>query len=159
MSNNEDLFLILLKLKSYLISLLDDIPAGDENLAFTEEFLDRKYPGLKEEVLDLLSANQIFTDSQIAFDEKIHLRFRDMVEVGHAQVNLKDLLEKYNIQNVEESLHEKTVDNLKSAREQKLKEVVSILLQLARIWSHRNIIENRIDDFFPFRGGKFNPAR
>lgn len=146
-SEQFELFLILLKLRSYLVSLIDHPSEGKDSLAITEEFLERKYPERKAEVLELFSLHKINSDSQIAFDEKIHLRFKEIIKESVKSFQLSNILEKFQIESVDETIKEKTVEELRLAREQKLKEIVSVLLQLARIWTQRSDLENDVDDF------------
>jgi hypothetical protein len=146
-SEQFELFVILLKLKSYLISLLDD-PALDYNsFDYTEEYLLRKYPERKEEVLELLITNKIENDAQIAFNENIQSKFKEMVIAIDSPHKLSEILNKFQIAAIKDSAKEITLDDIKLSREQKLKEIVSVLLQLARIWTRRNEIENSIEDF------------
>lgn len=146
-SEKFDLFLILLKLKSYLVSLVDH-PESDINpFEYTEEYLERKYPERKEEIMDLLLSYHIHSDVEIAFDEKIHLKFKDMVKAKEESNNLLSILEKFNIELIQESVKEKTLDEIKSAREEKLKQIVTLLVQLARVWTQRSELENNVEDF------------
>lgn len=148
MSNEQfDLFLILLKLKSYLVSLLDHPSLDGESLEYTEEFLDRKFPDRKDEILELLYSFNIRSDSEIAFDEKIHHKFKEMVKGKEKAFQLSSILEKLNIDSIEETIKDRTIEEIKIARDQKLKEIVSVLLQLARIWAKRSEIEGEFDNF------------
>lgn len=142
-----DLFLILLKLKSYLVSLLDHPSSGSGSLDITEEFLDRKFPERKEEIIELLTSFNIKSDSQIAFDEKIHHKFKEIVRGREKAFQLSSILEKFHIDSIEETVKERRVEEFKNARDQKLKEIVSVLLQLARIWAQRSDIESDVDNF------------
>ena len=75
-AEKNNLFLTLLKLKSYLVSMIDD-PAGHYgNLKMAEQYLDIKFPDRKNEIINLLEDNNIYSDSEIAFDEKIIFKFR-----------------------------------------------------------------------------------
>lgn len=142
-----DLFLILLRLKSYLVSLLDHPSMGSDNLDYTDEFLERKYPERKTEILELLVSNNINCDSEIAFDEKIHTKFKEIIKGKEKAFHLSTILEKLHIENIEETTREKTIEELRSSRDQKLREIVSALLQLARIWSQRSELEEYVDHF------------
>ena len=146
-SEQFDLFLILLKLKSYLVSLVDSPEAEGNPFEFTEEYLDRKYPDKKEEIIGLLTSFNIHSDADIAFDEKIHLKFKEMVKTREGAYNLSSILEKFNIDTIQESMREKTLDEVKSAREDKLKQIVALLVQLARIWTQRSELEDNAEDF------------
>lgn len=145
-SEQFDLFLILLRLKSYLVSLIDH-PAAAEDYSFTEEFLERKYPDRKEEIIELLVNYDIHSDAEIAFNEKIHYKFRDMVRGRENASRLTNILEKFHIDSIENTVREKAFEELKLAREQKLKEIVSVLLQLARVWTQRSGLEENVDNF------------
>lgn len=142
-----DLFVILLKLKSYLISLMDDASLEYTGFEYSEEFLIRKYPERKEEILELLKANEIESDGQIAFNENIQQKFKEIIIGLESSQKLSDILEKFQIVSISDTLKEITLDSIKQAREQKLKEIVSILLQLARIWAKRTEIESNIENF------------
>ncbi len=146
-SEQFDIFLILLKLKSYLVSLVDNIEVGNNPFEFTEEYLDRKCPDRKEEIMELLSTHNIRSDVEIAFDEKMHLKFKEMVKAREGAYSLSFILEKFNIESIQESIRERTLDEVKSAREEKLKQVVTLLVQLARIWTQRSELENIVEDF------------
>lgn len=139
-----EIFLILLRLKSYLISLMDDSKVEYEGFEFTNEYLDRKFPEQKEEVLQLLISNNIMSDAQIAFDEKIHERFKEILKEEEPHTDLTSILEKFHIEAVPSSIKDKTLDNYRIIRDQKLKEIISILLQIARVWTQRNEIEDDI---------------
>ncbi len=142
-----DIFIILLKLKSYLISMIDDPAHGYDGFELSEEYLSRKYPERKDEILELLAANKISSDAEIAFDELIHQKFKEIVTRLEPSVKLSEILDKYNIIAFNDSIREKVLDEMKHYRDQKLKEIVSVLLQLARIWTQRNEIENNIENF------------
>jgi hypothetical protein len=143
-SEQFDLFLILLKLKLYLVSLVVE---SENAFEFTEEFLERKYPERKKEVMELLNLSKIHSDVQIAFDEKIHLKFRDMIQVKESAAGLSEILERFNIESIRESNKEKALYEIKNAREDKIKQIVALLFQLARIWTQRSELENNVEDF------------
>jgi len=146
-SNKHDLLIILLKLRSYLVSMIDDPTVHSNDFEYSEEFLLRKYPQHKDEIIELLSMNNINSDVQIAFDENIHQKFREIILGSETSEKLSIILDKFQIMAIKDSLNDKTLDDLKLNRERKLKEIISILLQLARLWSQRSEIENKIEDF------------
>ena len=74
--DKENLFLILLKLKSYLVSMIDEPADNYSNLKLAEEYLELKFPEKKNKIIRLLEDNNIYSDSEIAFDEKIITKFR-----------------------------------------------------------------------------------
>lgn len=120
MSNEHfELFLILLKIKSYLISLIDHPSMGSDSLEYTEEFLDRKFPNRKQEILELLYSFDISSDSDIAFDEKIHHKFKEMVKGKEKAYQLSSILEKLNIDSIQDTIKDKTIEEIKLARDEK----------------------------------------
>jgi hypothetical protein len=127
--------------------MIDDPSMEYNGFDYTEEYLLRKYPERKEEVLELLISNKIESDAQIAFSEDIQHKFKEMIIGLESPHKLPEILDRYQIAAIQDTLKEKTLDNFKLIREQKLKEIVSVLLQLARIWTKRNEIENNIEDF------------
>jgi hypothetical protein len=70
-----------------------------------------------------------------------------MVKGKEKAVQLSSILENLHINSIEETIKEKTLEENRRAREQKLKEIVSVLLQLARIWTKRNEIENEFNQY------------
>lgn len=74
-SQKQDLFFILLRLKSYLISLIDKAENCENEFKFTEEFLERCFPEEKTEIINILEDNKIYGDCDIVFNDKIHLVF------------------------------------------------------------------------------------
>ncbi len=147
MNSGIDTYLVFIKIKSYLVSLLDDSSSGTDSLQLTEEFLDRKYPGQKEYIMEILVSNDIISDEQIAFDENILSKFKDIANADNNSVSLEEILKNFNIESIEKTLSEKSIQTFKQAREQKTKEIITILFQLARIWSYKIELENEIDDY------------
>jgi hypothetical protein len=146
-SEKFDLFLILLRLKSYLISLMDDPSLGYEGFEYTNEYLERKFPERKEEVLELLISNKIETDAQIAFDEKIHHKFKEMVDDKENTIDLPSILEKNNIIAIDKSIQERGIEKFRSQRDGMLRDIVTVLFQMANSWTQRSEIENKIQDY------------
>ncbi len=142
-----ELFIILIRLKSYLISMIDDPRSCENNFYYSEEYLDRRFPEQKEEVLELLESYGITNDCDIAFNEQIHLRFREMVKGKEHAKNLQSILSDFEIEAKELLTKEKKLDEFRLERENKIKEIINVLLQIARMWSTRSLIENEIDDF------------
>ncbi len=146
-SEQFELFVILLKLKSFLVSMVDDPALESGGFEFTEEYLVRKYPDRKAEVIEMLLRHNIESDYQITFDENIQNKFKEMVLGIDSTLKLREILDKYQIKTEKNSLKEKTLDEIRKIREQNLNEIISILLQLARIWTKRNEIESNIEDY------------
>ncbi len=142
-----DLFFILLKLRSYLVSLLNSPEECDDSFTYTEEFFDRRYPEFKEEVIELLVSNNINNDMDIAFNEKIVFRFKDMVSDSEEHTDLAGLLKKFEIEAHSIEKENKQKLNYINEREQELNKVVEILFQLATNWAVHRELESRVDDY------------
>lgn len=140
---NFDLLFTLLKLKSYLISLIDERDECENNLSFTEEYLSRRVPDKKDEIIELLRENGINCDSDIVFDEQIHLKFKEIAVKTISAVDLTKLLDDLNI----ESAELKKSDLYIIEREEKLKEILTVLFKMARSWSIRKELENDVDNY------------
>ena len=144
---NSDIFFVLLRLKSYLISLLDNPDSCDDSFEYTHEYLERRYPEQKEYIIDLLMENGITNDCEIAFNEKIHLKFRDIALKNEPHVSLNKMLDELEIKASTFDEREKAIDDYKNSRERKLKSIVEVLYQIARLWASRNELENKVDDY------------
>ncbi len=146
-NKNFDNFLILLRVKSYLISMLDEPDSSAISLELTEEYLGKKYPEKKEEILHMLNSHQIVSDSQIAFDENIHLKFRKIIIDEHKNEDIQAILEKYNINALNTTPKERTIENYRADREKRLKEIITVLLQIAKSWTERGQLEDDFEDY------------
>jgi hypothetical protein len=144
MSNETfDLFLTLIKLKSYLISLVDQPEDCYKNFNLTEEYLKRRCPDKSEEIIGLLKKNKINSDCDIAFDETIHEKFKEIAASENNLVDLPTLLENLEIDS--KNLFSNEV--LKSRREEKLREILKVLFHLAQNWVARKELENDVEDY------------
>jgi len=141
-SENFDLFLVLIKLKSYLISLIDEPEPCYNNLDLTEEYLERRYPEKKKAVIDILTTNNIRTDCDIVFDEQVHEKFKIMA-CNNQQINLLSFLQKLEIEARDLNLN----TSLRSERDEKLREIIKLLFKLAKIWNMRKEIEEDVEDY------------
>jgi len=142
-----DLFFILLKLRSYLVSLLNSPEECDDSFTYTEEFLERRYPEFKEEIIELLVANNINNDMDIAFNEKIVFRFKDMVSGNEKRTDLAGLLKKFEIEALSIEKENKEKLSYINERERELNKIVEILFQLATNWAVHKELESRVDDY------------
>lgn len=138
-----DLLFTLLKLKSYLLSLIDDPEECESNFYYTEEYLTRRVPEKKNEIIETLRKNGINCDSDIVFDEQVHIKFKEIAVKSISVVNLAKVLEELKIKS--EELQKSDVYIIE--REEKLKEIISILFQLAKSWSIRKELENDVDNY------------
>lgn len=147
MPEKPDLFYILLKLRSYLVSLINSPEECDEGFAYTEEFLERRYPEMKEEVMVLLIDNGISSDYDIAFNEKIVFRFKEMVSGSDKRTDITDLLKKFDIESISLERDKKKIESFRNERERELNKVIETLFQLAANWAVHRELENKVDDY------------
>ena len=112
----------------------------------TEEFLDLRFPQDKEEIISLLKENSVLSDREIVFDTGIHIKFKNIVEGIPKGMSLESIFEKVGISSDEFESIEAFISKYKNQREEELKEIVEILLQLAKLWVNHLEIENSVDD-------------
>lgn len=146
-SDKPDLFYILLKLRSYLISLLNSPNECDDTFAYTEEFLERRYPDMKGEIMELLIENGINNDRDIAFNEKIVFQFKKMISGTEKRTDLTSLLRKFEIETLSLERDKKKSDSYRNERERELNKVLEVLFQLAANWAVHRELENKVDDY------------
>ncbi len=146
-TEKSNLFLTLLKLKSYLASMIDERSDSYNNFNFTEEYLNRKLPGKKDEIISLLEDNGIYSDVEIAFDEKILFKFRAIAEKTKANISLLNLLNKLEIEAKDSVVKEEARSNFITGREKKLGEILDLLFQLATNWAMLKELEDKVDDY------------
>lgn len=141
-----ELFVKLVKLKSYLVSMIDNYEESPESLYHTEEFLNLRFPHEKEEIITLLKENSILSDREIVFDTSIHQKFKDIAKGIPKGMSLESIFEQVGISSDEFESIETFISKYKNQREEELKGIVEILLQLAKRWVNHLEIENSIDD-------------
>ncbi len=146
-SAKSDLFFTLLRLRSYLVSLLENPKEASDTFYYAEEFLERRFPDRRAEIIELLMKYGINSDRDIAFDENIHFKFKQIVDKEYANVNLSALLDKLEIESKEITKPVKTLESYKSEREAKLSKILDTLLQLARNWAIHKELEEKVDDY------------
>ncbi len=147
MSDKPDLFYILLKLRSYLVSLINSPEECDDTFSLTEEFLERRFPEMKAEIIELLLSNGINNDYDIAFNEKIVFKFKDMISETEKQNDITALLKKFEIESISLERDKKKLESLRNERERELNKVIETLFQLAANWAVHRELENKVDDF------------
>jgi len=147
MPDKPDLFYILLKLRSYLISLINSPDECDDSFSYTEEFLERRYPEMKEEIMELLLSNDIKNDCDIAFNEKIVFRFKDMLSGSEKRTDITSLLKKFEINTISLERDKKKTESYRNVRERELNKVLEALFQLAANWAVHRELENKVDDY------------
>lgn len=148
MSNDKNnLFLTLLKLKSYLASMIDERSDLYNNFNLTNEYLDRRLPGKKSEIISLLEDNGIYSDVEIAFDERIIFKFRAIAEKTKENISLISLLNKLEIEAKDEVIKDEARVNFITEREKRLGEILELLFQLATNWAVLKELEDKVDDY------------
>ena len=146
MENKNDVFVILLRLKSYLISLIDTPDDCDESLEYSKEYLSRKFPEMSLMLLDMLQENEIYSDCQIVFDPDIQDKFKKIAQGETTKIELDEILYKYNIESKDLLLSNEWNKTVKTNREEMIRQIVSILLKTANEWVNRKDLEENIDD-------------
>lgn len=142
---NYDLFFVFLRLKSYLISIMDDPAESNESFEITNEYLLRKYPDEAEYIISLMTEKGIVSDGEIAFDPLVHVKFKEIVKEQSGGKDLPVILNSLQINMVDEStLFE--LEGMKKIRAFKLNYIIKILMQLIKTWSSHNELEKRVKD-------------
>lgn len=146
-SNRIELFIKLVKLKSYLASMIDNEEDCPDSFYHTDEFLSLRYPEEKKEIISLLKQNNIKNDSDIIFDDQIHQKFKEITEGTGVNFTIDELLNEVGITSEQLNFINNYLEKYKLEREDDLKEIVGILLHIAKIWVKHQDIENTVDDF------------
>lgn len=147
MIEKPDLFYILLKLRSYLVSLINNPEESGDSFLYTEEFLERRYPEMKDEILALLIDNDINSDYDIAFNEKIIFKFKEMISGIEKRTDITSLLKKFEIDSISLERDKKKSESFKNERERELNKVIETLFKLAANWAVHRELENKVDDY------------
>jgi len=145
--NQNEILLILVKLRYYLVSLIESQEECYDNFNISEEFFERRNITNGEELLGRLQENGINNDCDIAFNKDIHNIFRIVAQDFSSTPDLKALLEEFEIKVNEAQLKEDKISKFQRKREESLNEIISILFKLAKNWSMHHEIEDSIDDF------------
>ncbi len=145
--DNSDLFFVLLRLKSYLISLLDDPSECDDSFELTDEYLIRKYPDEFQDIKVLLLNEGIKNDSDIAFDSNIHIKFKEIVQKLSTVKDLPEILRETGILVNDEELEDEEIQRIKDLKNFKMSYIENILVQLLRAWSIHDELEADFEDF------------
>lgn len=142
-----DLFIFLLKLKSFLVGVIDSPEDCETDFKFTEEFLERKLPERKDELLEMLRSNNIGGDCDIVFNEKIHLKFREITQADGKNINLESVLDKLEIKTQHLVSDANIISNYQKLREEKLNSILALLFELTKSWAEHREIENQFDNY------------
>ncbi len=146
-ADKNDLFLTLLKLKSYLASMIDEKSDEYENFNLTNEYLDKKAPERKIEIINLLEDNEIYSDAEIAFDEKIIFKFRAIAGQSRNRIDLVEFLKNLDVDAGSLETRDAALTNYIMEREKKFSEILEILFQLATNWTILKELEDKVDEF------------
>jgi len=146
-ADKKNLFLTLLKIKSYLASMIDEPSERFNNFNYTREYLEKRYPDKCKYFLDLLEENGIFSDSEITFNDKIIAKFRTIAHNSGDRGNLLTLLDKLEIETRGTIIKDETRLSEISEREKKLSEILDSIFQLATNWAVLKEIEDKVDDY------------
>jgi len=139
-----NLFYTLVKLKFYLVSLLDT-PQENKTFYFTEEFLERRLPERKKEIIDILNNYGVSSDSDIAFDDSVILKFKEIVKEKEQHINLTTILHNLDIES--NALSRSSLDQQRSDREKQAHTILENLFQLSTNWVMHKEIENKFEDY------------
>jgi hypothetical protein len=146
-TEKDKLFLTLLKLKSYLVSMIDEPGDHYSNLKMTAQYLDIKYPARRKEIIELLENNNIYSDSEIAFDGNIVFKFREIAHNPTNKPGLTSLLSDLEIDAKNFTQNETDQNNVSIEREKRLSEILYILFKLATHWQVLKDLEEKADSF------------
>jgi len=146
-TEKNNLFLMLLRLKSYLVSMIDEPSKHSGSLIMTEQYLSLKFPDKKEEIIALLEKHNILSDSEIAFDENIVFKFRTIAHTPEKKSGLTAILDKLDIEAKDFVHREDERIDKSSEREKRLSEILYILFKLATHWEVLKSLEDKTDTF------------
>jgi len=142
-----DLFIFLLKLKSFLVGIIDSPEDCETDFQYTEEFLERKLPERKDEIIEMLRSNNIEGDCDMVFNEKIHFKFREITQSDEKNINLESVLNKLDIKTHHLVSDANIISNYQKLREEKLNSILTLLFELVKGWAEHKEIENQFDNY------------
>ncbi|MCH8170035.1 MAG: hypothetical protein IIB07_02745 [Bacteroidetes bacterium] len=142
-----EILLTLVKLRYFLISLIESPEECYDNFNISEEFFERRNITNGNELLEKLQDNGINNDCDIAFNKDIHNIFKIVSQDFSSNPDLKSMLEEFEIEVNEALIKEDNISKFRREREEKLNEIINILFKLAKEWSMHHEIEDSIDDF------------
>jgi hypothetical protein len=142
--DNFNLFYILVKLKFYIVGLLDS-PEKSPSFYLTEEFLERRVPDKKTDIMNSLKSFGITSDSEIAFDDAVILKFREMVKNKEQHKDLSEILQNFAIDS--KTLESTLNKEYRSEREKYVQSILENLFQLSSNWVMHKELENKFEDY------------
>jgi len=141
---NFNLFFMLVKLKFYIVSMMDSPEAG-KSFYLSEEFLERRVPEKKSEILESLKTHGINSDADIAFDDSVILKFREMVREKEQHIDLSTILD--NLEIGSRALSRKSTEEYRTEREKQGHAILENLFQLSSNWVLHKELENKFEDY------------
>lgn len=142
-----NLFMVLLKLKSYLVSMIDNRSEEYDNFNISQEYLSKKFPTAKEDIINILEDHGIYSDNEIAFSDKIILKFREIASEDRGKISLINLLTNLEIEARDSVLKDSGRSTYILEREKKLNEILDLIFQLATNWALLKELEDNVDDY------------
>ncbi|HED08485.1 MAG TPA: hypothetical protein ENI57_10255 [Ignavibacteria bacterium] len=142
-----EILITLVKLRYYLISLIESPEECYDNFNISEEFFERRNINNGQELIERLQDNGISNDCDIAFNKDIHNIFKIVAKDFSSNPDLKSILEEFEIEVNEAHIKEDNISKFRREREEKLNVIINILFKLAKNWSMHHEIEDSIDDF------------
>ena len=142
-----NLFMMLLKLKSYLVSMIDSRSEEYDDFSLSTEYLTQKFPGARDEIIKILEDHGIYSDNEIAFSDKIIIKFREIANEDRNKINLVNLLKNLEIEARDSILKDSGRSTYILDREKKLNEILDFIFQLATNWSLLKELEDNVDDY------------
>jgi hypothetical protein len=127
--------------------MIDEENDSGRNFYFTEEYLGSRFPEQKSEIISLLKKFNLKSDCDIVFNEQVHHIFRDMVASQIPNKNLNYILKQQKIVGLKPDEVENFLEDFQKNRDTSIKEMVTILLKLTKLWSNYHEIESKVDDF------------
>ena len=115
-----EILLTLVKLRYFLISLIESPEECYDNFNISEEFFERRNIINGNELLEKLQDNGINNDCDIAFNKDIHNIFKIVSQDFSSNPDLKSMLEEFEIEVNEALIKEDNISKFRREREEKL---------------------------------------
>jgi len=109
----------------------------------TEEYLSRKCPDQKDLIVNLLKENKINSDCDIAFDETIHEKFKEIAINKNKLIDLPTLLSRFEIDAGNITIK----DQLLIERNENIQAILDTLFHIAKNWAARKELEDDVESF------------
>ncbi|MCF8305096.1 MAG: hypothetical protein K9I71_02650 [Ignavibacteriales bacterium] len=142
-----DIYSILLRLRSYLISLIDNKDECDDSFSFSEEYLYRKFPEMADEIIELLRRFGLESDCDVVFRKNAVEVFRKIAESKKETTDLHHMLSSLSIDALLKDPKEKLLEHYSQVRDTRLREIINQLLIMAKFWSLHSDLQGDVDNF------------